>query len=155
MNLFSDQLVKEKRLRVITLKTNSKKSHQRRSIETLTEFSVDTNVETDQDRSKRPGRLLPLQLLSYFKINSYNLLGLLILYSIDENSKKEEKHISKPFYGPPTNCIELGKLGYTLNGYYLVKDSNNGGQIEVILCRFQLPPFKNNESKKNKYNYKM
>ena len=65
-----------------------------------------------------------------------------------DNSKKEEKNIPKPFYGPPTNCIGLGKLGYTLNGYYLVKESNNGGQIEVILCRFQLPPLKNNESKK-------
>jgi len=65
-----------------------------------------------------------------------------------KNSKKGEKNITKPFYGPPTNCIELGKLGYTLNGYYLVKESNNGGQIEVILCRFQLPSLKNNESKK-------
>ena len=62
--------------------------------------------------------------------------------------KKKEKNIPKQFYGPPTNCIGLGKLSYTLNGYYLVKESNNGGQIEVILCRFQLPPLKNNESKK-------
>ena len=63
-----------------------------------------------------------------------------------ETNLTEEENSSRPFYGPPTNCIELGKLGFTLNGYYLVQESNNGGQLEVILCRFQLPPLKDNES---------
>jgi len=46
------------------------------------------------------------------------------------------------FYGPATTCEELAKLGYTLNGLYLVdcKDkSKRGIQIEVIECRFKQP----------------
>ena len=37
------------------------------------------------------------------------------------NSEKEEAPDIKSFYGPPTSCSELGALGHTLNGYYLVK----------------------------------
>ena len=51
------------------------------------------------------------------------------------------------FYGPPSSCKELGMLGYTLNGYYFVENEipnkiNNkeGVEIELIYCRFQLPP---------------
>ena len=47
---------------------------------------------------------------------------------------------SKQFFGPPTNCHEIGQLGYTLNGYYLIKrrdDSNENGKIGVVYCRFQ------------------
>jgi len=45
------------------------------------------------------------------------------------------------FYGPATSCEELGKLGYTLNGLYLVdcKDISKKGNIEVIECRFKQP----------------
>ena len=73
---------------------------------------------------------------------------LTIIYSIYEISGKEEEveeNILKQFYGPPTNCTELGQLGYTLNGYYLVNGSHSSRQIEVVLCRFKLPP-RNNES---------
>jgi len=50
------------------------------------------------------------------------------------------------FYGPPTNCKELGRIGYTLNGYYLVRSDKNQpkakseGEMEVVFCRFQFPP---------------
>ena len=49
------------------------------------------------------------------------------------------------FYGPPTNCKELGRIGYTLNGYYLVRSNKNQspkseGEIEIVFCRFQFPP---------------
>ena len=47
------------------------------------------------------------------------------------------------FYGPPCNCSELGKLGYTLNGYYLVNGSKSSSEIEVLLCRFKLQPGEN------------
>jgi len=58
------QIVKEKRLRFLPLKTSSRKSYQRRSIESFGEFSMQTiNSEIANERSKRPGRLLPLQLL--------------------------------------------------------------------------------------------
>lgn len=48
------------------------------------------------------------------------------------------------FYGPAANCDELGKLGYTLNGYYLVKKmqqemQNHEGVIGVVYCLFQQP----------------
>jgi len=49
---------------------------------------------------------------------------------------------NQPFYGPPTNCYELGKLGYTLNGYYLVKGNfflSNTGKVVVVYCNFKQP----------------
>ncbi len=61
----------------------------------------------------------------------------------DKTNNDEENMIR--FYGPPSSCKELGKLGYTLNGYYLVENNENGkikkeegGEIELIFCRFQL-----------------
>ena len=55
------------------------------------------------------------------------------------------------FYGPPTNCSDLSKLGYTLNGFYQVKsnfsavnDSSNDddvdtSNVETIYCAFKQP----------------
>ena len=55
-------------------------------------------------RRKRPARLLP----------SFVLRG-----------KKKNETINQengnPFYGPPTNCSDLARLGYTLNGFYQIK----------------------------------
>jgi len=80
-------------------------------------------------RSKRPARLLPLQLL-------FN------------RSNKTDNDTDQPirrFYGPPTNCLELSQLGYTLNGFYLVKttDANINTlkdgitKLEAISCSFR------------------
>lgn len=66
-------------------------------------------------------------------------------YSKKEKNDTEENKMVKRFYGLPSNCSELVKLGYTLNGYYLVNGTNSK-QIEVNLCRFQQPPG-SNESK--------
>jgi len=52
---------------------------------------------------KRPARLLPLQLL--FNKNS-----------------TDDVPLPPKFYGPPHNCSELSKLGYTLNGFYRSKN---------------------------------
>ncbi len=43
------------------------------------------------------------------------------------------------FYGPAYNCDDLGKLGYTLNGYYIVNSYENvtNTKREVVLCRFK------------------
>ena len=41
-------------------------------------------------------------------------------------NNEEESSMGNPFYGPAASCDELGKIGYILNGYYLVngqKDS--------------------------------
>ena len=65
----------------------------------------------------------------------------LFAFTFHENSgnDNEDENVPKPFYGPPGNCVDLAKLGYTLNGYYLVNGSKSSSNIEVVLCRFQLP----------------
>ncbi len=41
------------------------------------------------------------------------------------------------FYGPANSCVEIAKLGYTLNGYYLVKgNTTTNSQIQVLGCKF-------------------
>ena len=63
----------------------------------------------------------------------------------EKNITDDEEY--RPFYSPPANCAELEKIGYTLNGYYLVNNgSENSNQVEVVLCRFKLPPGNNTES---------
>ena len=60
------------------------------------------------------------------------------------------------FYGPASNCEELGRLGYTLNGYYLVKgkDESNSNSVEAVLCQFKLPMEFKGGKKKSIYYYK-
>jgi len=88
-----------------------------------------------QKRIRRPARLLPLQLL------------------FDRSDDDEERTTKKPpplrFYGPPTNCSDLARLGYTLNGYYLVKHNNtntttdksyfssNSTATDTVCCAFK------------------
>ena len=42
------------------------------------------------------------------------------------------------FYGPATSCKELLKLGYTRNGFYLVKVKNatSNSHVEMVDCQF-------------------
>ena len=67
---------------------------------------------------------------------------MLFLFSgeVRDKMEKEEAEDTR-FYGPASNCNELGRLGYTLNGYYLVKgkDESIRNSIEAVLCRFKLP----------------
>jgi len=72
----------------------------------------------------------------------YNLYINISFHQTSGNEKNdtEEGNAQKPFYGPPSNCVDLSKLGYTLNGYYLVNGSKSSNNIEIVLCRFQLPP---------------
>ena len=61
-----------------------------------------------------------------------------------ENKIKDDEENVARFYDPPSSCKELGMLGYTLNGYYLVENGDwkikkkEGDEIELIFCRFQL-----------------
>lgn len=43
------------------------------------------------------------------------------------------------FDGLPTNCVELQKLGHTLNGFYLVNEEGapNKHEFEIAFCRFE------------------
>ncbi len=77
-------------------------------------------------QNKRPYRLIPVT-----KPN-------------DENSNQA----NQKFYGPPTNCSDLSQLGYTLNGFYLVKAPESKSiyqkdgdtiKVEVISCTFKTP----------------
>lgn len=66
-----------------------------------------------------------------------------LFYSNSGKSKNDTENESETrFYGPASSCEELGKLGYTLNGLYLVdcKDRSKKGKVEVIECRFKQPP---------------
>ncbi len=67
---------------------------------------------------------------------------MLTIFSL--NSRKDSENIEEQttferFYGPPTSCNELRKLGYTLNGFYLVNGVNDRHQIEIIYCQFKSP----------------
>lgn len=59
----------------------------------------------------------------------------------EKNGTENQNSTDKRFYGPANSCVEISKLGYTLNGYYLVKGKNQikNDQIEVLGCRFKHP----------------
>jgi len=61
--------------------------------------------------------------------------------SKDKKDETEDDPKVIEFYGPPTSCEELSKLGYTLNGYYLVKgkDNLNSFRIQAVYCQFKEP----------------
>lgn len=66
-------------------------------------------------------------------------------YSGKEENIDDEINIDRKFYGPATSCEELGMLGYTLNGYYIVKrksqssTSSGSKTTEVVFCQFFQP----------------
>ena len=60
------------------------------------------------------------------------------------NSGKEKNQTEKQemrFYGPAKSCEELLKIGYTRNGFYLVKgrDDTSNRHIEMVDCMFTNP----------------
>jgi len=81
-----------------------------------------------------------------------------------EHSGKERNYTDEDrsstisrFYGPATGCLELGKLGYTLNGLYLVNgeglqpsSNRQNNQIEVVECRFH-QKMQHGSKQSNKY----
>jgi len=71
----------------------------------------------------------------------YNLNEEKAIISGNQNSMNEDENstVGARFYGPPTNCYDLGKLGHTLNGYYLVKgnESSNKNKMVTVYCAFQ------------------
>jgi len=76
-------------------------------------------------RRKRPARLLPASVLRGKKKNE-----------TDEDNRKI-------FYGPPTNCSDLSRLGYTLNGFYQIKNPvlsdklTKTTKLETVYCAFK------------------
>ncbi len=70
-----------------------------------------------------------------------------------KNNTENENQDDRQFYGPAKSCNELGNLGYTLNGYYLVngKDKSERIGVEVVFCRFKQP--QGVKESKSKFNY--
>ena len=60
-------------------------------------------------RQKRPYRLIPTAQKKRPNENNENNKIILI-----------DHQKTSIFYGPPTNCSDLSRLGYTLNGYWLL-----------------------------------
>jgi len=90
------------------------------------EFSAFNNHSPGKPRQKRPFRLIPTAHKNRF----------------EESNILNEHQKTGIFYGPPTNCSDLSRLGYTLNGYYLVKrvtDTSNSEAInlETVYCAFK------------------
>ena len=56
-----------------------------------------------------------------------------------QNSTNDDGNNAARFYGPPTNCSDLGKLGHNLNGYYLVKssDPSQKNKMMTVYCAFR------------------
>lgn len=52
------------------------------------------------------------------------------------SGKNSTTKVERRFYGPPTNCSELMMLGYTLNGYYLIRNNSDVGSIGIAYCQF-------------------
>jgi len=62
---------------------------------------------------------------------------MMMMITINDDEKKKAKML-KLLYSPPTNCSELAKLGYTLNGYYLIRNASfNQGSIDMTYCQFK------------------
>jgi len=58
------------------------------------------------------------------------------------SGEQDQDNQQMRFYGPATNCKELGMLGHTLNGYYMVKSNENASKtkkIRAVYCRFKKP----------------
>jgi len=98
---------------------------------------VEDEAHPDGSIKKRPARLLPARFLYGEKNNS------------------DVQPVIRTFFGPPTNCLELSKLGYTLNGFYQVKPNRSQiaddfTQLETVYCAFKQPAGTFNESKVEK-----
>lgn len=56
-----------------------------------------------------------------------------------EVNKTAEQNVQR-INSNPADCNDIGMLGYTLNGYYLVNSSVTAGKFGVHFCQFKLPP---------------
>jgi len=78
----------------------------------------------------------------------------------EKNETDADDESNFRFYGPATGCNDLGRLGYTLNGFYLVQERENKStnssigsdnrQIEIVECRFRHNPKLGKQSKRFK-----
>ena len=100
------------------------------------------------ERAKRPFRLLPAPVSRYslndklFTRNQYAIYHCIIPSSKEQNSVVNYEE-EQEFLGPPTSCETLAKLGYTLNGFYLIKGNDRKSnddkinKIQTVFCQFK------------------
>ncbi len=71
-------------------------------------------------------------------------------YSGKEKTKGEISNTR--FYGPAKSCEELLKIGYTRNGFYLVKGNvtSSKSHVEIVDCLFANPSGVKEGKKSNK-----
>lgn len=98
-------------------------------------YKKNNDSSEKQKPNKRPARLLPLQFL--------------FDRDYDDDDLTTKKPPPRKFLGPPTNCSDLARLGYTLNGYYLVQHnytettskysyhSSNSNTTDTVYCAFK------------------
>jgi len=60
-------------------------------------------------------------------------------FSEKGENKTAEQNVQR-LYNNPANCNDIGMIGHTLNGYYLVNSSESAGRFGVSFCQFKLPP---------------
>lgn len=130
--------------------SESRNRHVERDVESA-ESSIRTwkRQPTGNKKIEEPSSIFLLPVYtSHLKWPAW-LLPLKVL--LGERKNSTDKPAVRRFYGPPINCSELSELGYTLNGFYLVKSksennsiiSNKDGsgqmQVEVVYCTFKHP----------------
>jgi len=75
-------------------------------------------------RGERPVRLLPPH----------------VFQGERKNETEQQKQMNPRRYEQPANCSDLSILGYTLNGFYLVKSDSNASttiKLETVYCAFK------------------
>jgi len=104
-------------------------------------------VDAIIERAKRPFRLLPAPASRYSlndKLFSRNQNDIYhrIIHS-EKGQKSVVNYEEEEFVGPPTSCETLAKLGYTLNGFYLIKGNDRKSnddkinKIQTVFCQFK------------------
>jgi len=61
-------------------------------------------------------------------------------FSDEKGEKRTAEQNVQHLYNNPSNCNDIGMLGHTLNGYYLVNSTESAGRFGVSFCQFKLPP---------------
>ena len=64
-----------------------------------------------------------------------------IIFDRGKLKNESEKIRIVQFFGPATNCEELLRIGYTRNGFYLVKGgaTSKNSHVEIVDCVFKHP----------------
>ena len=71
----------------------------------------------------------------------YKTINVFYFYSSQkEENKTVRQNVPLRRNSNPANCDDIGLIGYTLNGYYLVNSSETAGRFGVSFCQFKLPP---------------